>query len=211
MNQGEIYNKILNYVWGDTNASPPPVSEVQHIRDMINHVRTKIQQDYNYWFMRNEFTINAQDGIISYSLPDDFKEIISCRVREDDHYSQPLRLIDEREKTAIESSKPTNGYPVQAFIDGANIMIYPPPEGDKEILLDYYRILPSYWGNLWPQIEDGPCKFLPFAIIYEVVSDLKAKRGETTEANFYYRKAQIEIEQTQNEDFARRQSPQVIF
>jgi len=135
MTLSQIYDIVANLVYGDVAAAPAPVHEVPFIRALILSKHKEIQQNYNYWFMRNRETISILEGVDTYALPADYKQIIHL------DYDNPFQLI------------------------GNDIYFPEAPEADIDVELDYWRyMLTPAWDNVhtdaitqhcnWPIIYD---------------------------------------------------------
>jgi len=73
---GEIYDSVVNLVYGDVNASPVPLAEIPFIRTLILQKHREVQRDYNFWFNRVRTTLDLTAGISTYPLPAEYKEFI---------------------------------------------------------------------------------------------------------------------------------------
>ncbi len=113
MTLGQIYNAIVNLVYGDVNSSPVPVSEVPFIQTMILQKHHEIQQNYNFWFNQVRTNLQLVAGIDTYPLPADYKEFINL------DYEGKCQLI------------------------GDNLVFNEAPIEDKTVLFDLWQYLPT--------------------------------------------------------------------
>lgn len=113
MTLGEIYDSVVNLVYGDVNASPVPVSEVPFIRTLILQKHREIQRDYNFWFNRVRTTLDIFTGVDTYPLPAEYKEFI--------------RLDCEMECQLI----------------GDNLVFIEAPSEDRTVTFDLWQYVPT--------------------------------------------------------------------
>lgn len=113
MTLSQIYDIIANLVYGDVAAAPVPVAEVPFIQSLILHKHKEIQQNYNYWFMRSRATISILEGVDTYDLPADYKQIVHL------DYDNPFQFR------------------------GDDIYFPEAPETDIDVDLDYWSYLPT--------------------------------------------------------------------
>lgn len=113
MTLGQIYNAIVNLVYGDVNSSPVPVSEVPFIQTMILQKHHEIQQNYNFWFNQIRTNLQLVAGIDTYPLPADYKEFINL------DYEGKCQLI------------------------GDNLVFNEASIEDKTVLFDLWQYLPT--------------------------------------------------------------------
>jgi len=74
----EAYQRVCFKIWGNSAVPSGTAAVLQGDEGIIANVHRKLQQDYNYWFMQTWGTITTVAGTYSYSLPTDFKEMISA-------------------------------------------------------------------------------------------------------------------------------------
>ncbi len=113
MTLGQIYDSVVNLVYGDVIASPVPVAEVPFIQVLILQKHREVQQNYNFWFnrARTDLVITAETD--TYPLPPNYKELIKLDC------TDKLELI------------------------GDNIVFIETPLEDKTVRLDLWQYIPS--------------------------------------------------------------------
>lgn len=177
----EIYNTVASLVYGDIAAAPPPAHEIASMRSFILSRYRDCQLGFNYWFQKVITTFPILSGIIAYTWPVNFKELIS---------------IDAENITLTAT--------------GFNLDAENAPTADDNIEFIYWSILqtPAAWTDTH---EDAVTIYLAWYIIYAATADMMLKRSEKTEAQAYYQLADVARLNAEREDFHRRQSQGVIF
>lgn len=175
----EIYDIVANLVYGDVAAAPVPAAEVPYIRTLILHNHRELQQEYNYWFMREEATISILEGVDTYALPADYKQIIHL------DYDKGFQFR------------------------GDNIYFPEAPQEDKDVILDYWKYIPTpAWNNAY---TDEITEYCNWPIIYAVTAQMMLKREEKSSAAAYMEMAQSALLSAQNRDYSHRQAAEEIF
>lgn len=101
MTYAEIYNYVVRKVWG---ASTPPTSIstlLQGVNGIIANKHQMIQDDYNYWFMKHEYSMQSAGIPIVYPYNycvGDIKKVLQVICIQD------LALDTERRKIVLEET-----------------------------------------------------------------------------------------------------------
>lgn len=185
MTLSEIYNAIVNLVYGDVNASPVPVAEVPLIQTMILQKHHEIQQNYNFWFNRVRTTLLIIPGTDTYALPTNYKELID---------------IDPDQEAGLSEAD---------FID-ETIIFKEEPTASAAVTMNLWQYLPTptAWNNTF---TDDVTAYCHWGIIYAVTALIFIKREDKNTAGTYMDLSSQALESVYAEDFGRRQNPGAIF
>lgn len=81
MTFGNIYNRVMWILYGDTNHPQSTQNNMQGINyGIISEAHRKIQNDYNYWFMRKVYIKDIEKGASVIQLPNDYRHDFYVRV-----------------------------------------------------------------------------------------------------------------------------------
>ena len=81
MNYGEIYDEIIQTIWGNSDPPEGMSSRLHGANGLIARKRKRITEKHNFWFMERTDTLNIADGKTDYGLSSDFKEEFSHGLR----------------------------------------------------------------------------------------------------------------------------------
>ncbi|PKL19564.1 MAG: hypothetical protein CVV49_00575 [Spirochaetae bacterium HGW-Spirochaetae-5] len=113
MTLAQIYDAVVNLVYGDVIASPVPVAEVPFIQTLVLQKHREVQQNYNFWFNQARTDLNIISGITIYPLPADYKELINLE------------------------------YEGRAELIGNDLILTDEPLENKTVRFDLWRFLPA--------------------------------------------------------------------
>ncbi|GEM_PF-5331834 len=206
MTYQEIYNLICYKCWGDLGASPPPAAIANYLPQMIFRAHRKIQQDYNYWFMRFSITQNTIAAQEAYALPDAYKEMIEIRqqLQGDTKYLPSIPVVHFDELKYLNSARQQALYAKCYALMNNNMYLHPiPQESDIVINLHLWKFLVM---TIDATFEDDLMRYGGSAIVNYVVSELKQDLDESNASARYFERFTDDMEQLQREDYRRRQS-----
>lgn len=185
MTLSEIYNAIVNLVYGDVNASPVPVAEVPLIQIWILQKHHEIQQNYNFWFNRSRIILEITEGVDTYVLPDTYKELIN---------------IDPDQKIGLPAAQLIND----------TIVFDEEPTADAEAAVNLWEYLetPVTWDGTF---ADEMTTYCHWGIIYAVTALIFIKREDKNTAGIYMDLSAQALESVYADDYGRRQNPGAIF
>ena len=74
MTLSEIYNRAMFLVYGDTTPPAALTTQAQAVTEgLIANFMRKVMDDYNYWWMEEEYGVAVPAYTRSLALPSDFK------------------------------------------------------------------------------------------------------------------------------------------
>jgi len=210
----EIYESVVMKLWGDSTPPTSATSFLQGDEGLISKYYRKVQQDYNYWFMRAYTYWDTVVGTQTYNLPDNCKEIISMqfKVNGEDYFKDPLsplQLTDPFTEKWPENNN-TAEYPEYYEMIGESITLYPSPNAVRTLHLIYWTLLTSPVAADWVEAtstENAVTQYAGEQIAYFAASDYSGMMKEYDQAQYYNQKAQELIFDLKQEDFRRRQAP----
>jgi hypothetical protein len=158
MTLSEIYDAICMRVWGEATAPPIAENILAGENGVIADIHRKLQEEYNFYFMRDTGTVTTTAGTASYSLPSDYKQIITVQAKVDgeDYYAVPMKPLGtgDAQSTYMRSDKEAE-YPEAYDIVDDQIVFYPVPSEDSyEILLTYWKYLTAPTDATFDDFED---------------------------------------------------------
>lgn len=220
MTFGEIYTRIAYKVWGNSAAPTGASGVLTGANGMISFAHKKIQRDYNFWFMREFSTISTTANTQAYTLPTDFKELISCMWRklesdgtDSEDFSSPLSPVASTDAHGDlwTSNSSTEEYPQFFDMEDGNIVLYRKPlYSDRVLHIIYWKFLADPTaafvdGSSTEETALTTSGAGAEAIVYLVCHELENDRSEFAISDRYYAKHLECIVNLQKEDFSKRQ------
>ena len=207
----EIYTSTIMKIWGDTT---PPTSGVSYIQDLISNIHRKLQQDYNFWFMRAYTTWETVVDSQTYGAPAEFKEMINLQFKKEgeSYFTDPMSVLKLTEPFVTQWNK-NNGsveYPEFYELQSDYITIYPAPSEIRTLHLIYWTFSSRPVAADWIEgssTEDSVAAYLGEAISYIAASDYSLIQKDYEQAKIYNDKANELIYNLKREDNRKRQAP----
>ncbi|MEE9523676.1 MAG: hypothetical protein V3V59_02880 [Thermodesulfovibrionales bacterium] len=221
MDYGEVFDRAKFLIW---RSSTIPAGVAPELEQQIILAHKLIQQEKNWWFMRASAAINSEELVQSYTLPTDFKEMITAMWKLNDTtdaagdpvvidgFSAPLSLISPQDAhdAMWPSDETTTEYPWFYEMNDAEIVIYPDPDRDDTVLhILYWKFLaaPTYSSSDGSsESDDDLSAEIPMALAYKAASAILTVQREAKMALSYEQRANEIIYDLRINDRVRRQN-----
>lgn len=209
----EIYARTIMRLYGDTTPPTSSVALLQGSPGLIADAYKRVQQSYNYWFMRAYTTWATVAETQTYGLPALYKSMISLQFKTSgENYFQdpmsPLKLVDPF-NTQWNKNFDSVEYPQFYEINGNTIAIYPAPSEIRTLHMIYWSFFAQPVAADWVEASSSNNDLTDNAgdiISYLASSDYSLIMKEYDQAQVYAQKAEELTILLKEQDYANRQS-----
>lgn len=213
MTFGEIYNRVVFKVWGDSTPPAGSTTVLTGDEGLIGNTHHKVQMDYNFWFQRATSVITTVVGSQNYTLPSDFKEIINVlwKIDGEDYYSGPLVPLDTFQGTdrLWSSNDNTAEYPDYYEMVDDSIVLYAVPSEIRNLHLIYWKWFTrpaSSFVDGTSTASDDVTVHLGEVIVNFAAAEMLDSLHENVEANVLRQQGAADLDIIKRQDNKRRQS-----
>jgi len=172
------FRSQLDFYLRDPNAKIWPYS----YRDIaINMAYSQMQADLNYWSNENLWTTTytTTAGVYEYTLPSDFARIKQVRYNFNGQNKYPLARTTLK-KLQAQYTKFVQGQPYWYYKNGLTLGVYPIPQSEGLIYLNYYTMLPEITeaqDSETPQeYDDSIILYAAYKLLTGTEKDVKAQQ-----------------------------------
>lgn len=205
MTYDEIVTRISYQMFPDANVPSATSSALAGDSGLIAFSHKNLQRHYNLWFMEATHEFTLVEDQLRYSLPDDFKEIISLLNYDvsEEKYGNEVHPIGRYTSAPSQWPRNSSTYPHPAYYEvvGSNILFYPVSDDSaNKVAMLYYRFIPFSTGETLVMENAGEI------LVDMVCAEVADARKEFDDSQIYRQRAGEKLLLLRQEDHSRREA-----
>jgi hypothetical protein len=205
---GDIITRVIVEVFGSDVPQPEVLTNLYGVDGIIDNIRKKLQEDYDYWFMLETTTETLVDSQSAYDIDYEFKKEIDLRIEDENgSFYDPLTKISPKESDTLQSSSSDPLYYWTDYSTYRRFNLYPTPSitapATRTLHIRYWKYLArlSADNDTLDAAEDVISIECPYYIINKAASLISKTIENYEKMSLFETYAQSELQDLKKKDF----------